>query len=70
MKKGKKTWAADEVQRWYTSTGHRAYYNSADGNWIVRKPNGLGRTMNLANIKTWLFFAAVLALVLLFTSGR
>lgn len=70
MKEEKKTWTADEVRHWYTSTGHRNYYNPADGNWIVRKPNGLGWTMNLANIKTWLFFAAVLALVLLLTSGR
>mgnify|MGYP004654048073 CR=1 FL=1 len=67
--KEKKAWTADEVRHWYTSTGHRNYYNPADSNWIVRKPNGLGWTMNLANIKTWLF-AAVLALALLLTSGR
>ncbi len=70
MKEEKKTWTADEVQRWYASTEHQNYYNPADSNWIVHKPNGLGWTMNLANIKTWLFFAAVLALALLLTSGR
>lgn len=61
----KRKWTPEEVQQWYAAKSARSYCNPEDGNWIVRKPASLGRTVNLANPKTWYFLAGVLAVILL-----
>ena len=61
----KRKWTPEEVRQWYDRHGLYVYCNPEDGNWIVRKAWGLGWTMNLANPRTWLFLAGVLAVLLL-----
>ncbi len=60
----KRKWTPEEVREWYDGHTPYIYRNPEDGNWIVRKARGLGRTMNLANPRTWLFLAGVLAVIL------
>ncbi len=60
----KRKWTPEEVREWYSRHSQYIYRNPEVGNWIVRKTWGLGWTMNLANPKTWLFLAGVVAVLL------
>lgn len=46
MKHKKHKWTAEDVQQWYRDTGAITYCNRQDLNIVVRKPNGLGWTVN------------------------
>ena len=58
----KHKWTSEEVMQWYKEKQSSIYCNPADSNWVVRKTNGLGWTMNLANPYTGYFLAAVLVI--------
>lgn len=59
----KRKWSFEEVEE-YRSTHNQYffYYNPEDGNFLVPKANGLGRTNNWAHPASGIIIFAVLAL--------
>ncbi len=59
----KHKYTPEEIAEWRKTHSKFFYFNKDDSNYMVPKPYGFGRTLNWAHPVSWLFVAAIIALL-------
>ena len=56
----KRKWTKEEVAAYQKENSRYFYFNKDDGNISVRKPFGIGWTLNMANPLSWAVLGGIL----------
>jgi uncharacterized membrane protein len=68
-KMAKRKWTIDEIDKYRKEKKSLFYFNREDGNLIVPKAFGRGRTFNWANPLSWLFMVVLFLFLSWYTTA-
>jgi uncharacterized membrane protein len=68
-KMSKRKWTIDEIDKYRKEKKSLFYFNKEDGNLIVPKAFGRGRTFNWANPLSWLFMVVLFLFLSWYTTA-
>lgn len=59
----RRKWTKEEIDQYRTTHNSWFYFNKKDSNIMVPKVYGLGWTVNLASLYSWVFIAAFIVYI-------